>query len=73
MRKRKGSLTVEAVIIITFILFLLANFLEMGILLYQKSSNRECFNDLKSLDTVSKFYFIQEMEKIGEEVFENEF
>ena len=68
MKKRKGSFTIEAVIIIPFILFLLISFLEVGICFYQDSCNRACSDSLKRMDTISKFYFLQGIEKIGKEI-----
>ena len=69
MKHRKGSFTIEATIMIPFILFLLLHFLEIGIQLYQKSSNRDYSDDLRAMDTVSKFYILQNIGEIGEEIF----
>lgn len=73
MRRRKGSFTIEAVILIPFILFLFVNVLEVGIHFYQESKNREYYDNLENMDSVSKFYILQGIGEIGEEVLENEF
>lgn len=72
MKRRKGSFTIEATILISFILFLLMSILEMGINLYQESKNREYYDGLENMDTINKFYVLQGIGTIGEEVLEDE-
>lgn len=72
MKRRKGSFTIEAVILIPFIIFLLISILEMGIGLYQESKNREYYDGIKNLDTIAKFYTLQGIGVIGEEVLGDE-
>lgn len=72
MKRRKGSFTIEAAILIPFILFLLVSVLEMGIGLYQESKNREYYDGVKKQDIVAKFYVLQGIGAIGEEVLGDE-
>lgn len=72
MKRRKGSFTIEATILFSFILFLLMSILEMGINLYQESKDREYYDGLENMDTINKFYVLQGIGTIGEEVLEDE-
>jgi len=64
---KKGSFTIEAAVIIPFLLFLMISVLQMGISFYQESSMRTSLIQLSGFDAVSMFYRIQIISEIGEE------
>lgn len=63
----KGSFTVEAAILIPFLLFLLVGVLQIGIAFFQESVRRTSYHKLKTMDTVSEFYSLQILKELGEE------
>lgn len=72
MKCKKGSFTIEASILIPFILFLMMTILEMGISFYQNSVNRQIYAGLEELDAVAAFYKLQVIKEAGEKLLEDE-
>lgn len=72
MKRKKGSFTIEASILIPFILFLMMTILQMGISFYQNSVNREIYAGFEELDAVAAFYKLQVIKEAGEELLEDE-
>lgn len=69
---RKGSFTIEASILIPFILFLMMQILQMGISFYQESVTRNLVQKESSFDAVLVFYRLQVTDQIKEEVFDEQ-
>lgn len=67
----KGSFTVEASILMPFIMFLMVNVLQIGISFYQESVNRNVYEKLENMNAVATFYQLQILQQIGEEVSED--
>lgn len=72
MKRKKGSFTIEASILIPFILFLMMTILQMGISFYQNSVNREIYAGVEELDAVAAFYKLQVIKEAGEKLLEDE-
>lgn len=68
---QKGSFTIEAVIIIPFVLVMLFQVLRIGINFYEQSMEAEISEDVKNWDSVSAFYKISVLKEQGEAL-ENE-
>jgi len=69
MRKvLKGSFTIEASIIVPFVLFLMIMVLEIGIHFYQESISRQPMHELQKIDTISTFYHLQMVQELGKEL-----
>lgn len=64
---KKGSFTIEASIIIPFVLCIMVYVLQMGIQFYQESIERECMEGVEKWDAVSTFYRIQMLKEMEEE------
>lgn len=65
---QKGSFTIEAAILIPSILFFMMAVMECGIYFYQESVQRQSLEVLQKWDAVSRFYEIQLLKEIGEEI-----
>ncbi|MBQ2705329.1 MAG: hypothetical protein IJF60_00800 [Agathobacter sp.] len=71
---RKGvraSFTVEAAVIVPFVLFLSIGVLRIGIGFYQDSVNRKQDIKLQGMNSVERFYQLQMLEELGRDVYEN--
>lgn len=71
---RKGvraSFTVEAAVIVPFVLFLSIGVLRIGIGFYQDSLNRKQDIKLQGMNSVERFYQLQMLEELGRDVYEN--
>lgn len=71
---RKGvraSFTVEAAVIVPFVLFLSIGVLRIGIGFYQDSVNRKQDIKLQGMNSVERFYQLQMLEEFGRDVYEN--
>lgn len=66
-RLKRGSFTIEAAVIIPFVLMLTAGVLRGGISLYQESAGHETLEKLQKWDSVNYFYQIQKIKELGEE------
>ena len=67
----RASFTVEAAVIVPFILFLAMGVLRLGIGFYQESANRMPYAKLQELDSVKRFYQLQMLEELGKDMQEN--
>lgn len=56
MTMRKGSFTIEAVILIPLILGMLFQVLSLGIGFYERSMDEKVSKEFENWDSVSKFY-----------------
>lgn len=65
---KKGGFTVEAAILIPFLLFLFVGVLQLGITFFQYSVTRDCYEGLEGFDAVRKFYDLQMLKDVGEEM-----
>lgn len=65
---QKGSFTIEAAVLIPFVLFLMMTVMECGIYFYQQSAQRQMIEVLQKWDAVSRFYEMQLIKEIGEEI-----
>lgn len=65
---KKGSFTIEASILIPFILFLMMTVLRIGIEFYWESAAKNQIQEEVSFDAVSMFYRLQTLEELEEEV-----
>ena len=68
MKYQKGSFTIEAAILVPFILFLMMTVVEHGIELYQQSVERESLPALEEWDAVGYFYEIEGLKELEEEI-----
>ena len=66
MKGLKGSFTVEAVIIIPMILFMIIGVLEQGIAFYKECAEREVAETVTDWDAVSVFYDVWVLKELGE-------
>ena len=64
-RYKRGSFTIEAAIIIPFILFLMITVLQIGIKFYQESSLLERSEKWEAFHAVSMFYKLQILRELG--------
>lgn len=65
---QRGSFTVEAVIWIPIMVFLIIGTMQLGIRFFQDSLNRESYQRLQEPDIVQEFYNYQILGEIGEEI-----
>lgn len=65
---KKGSFTIEASIIIPFLLFLMIQILQIGIAFYQQSVTRNIAQEKTEFDAVAVFYQLHMMEKVKGEL-----
>ncbi len=63
----KGSFTIEASIIIPFVLCLMVYVLQTGIQFYQESKERQSIVEMENWDAVSAFYKVQMFKELEEE------
>lgn len=68
MKKISASYTIEAAIYIPFIVFLMFQTVELSIGYWQKSMEREIYEELQKMDTVKEFHFYQMIEEVEKEV-----
>ena len=66
MNRLKGSFTIEAVIIIPMILFMIIAVLEQGIQFYKESAEREVADVVTEWDAVSVFYDFWILKELGD-------
>lgn len=66
MKRFKGSFTVEAVILVPLILFMMIGILKEGIQFYEECVEREIAQDVREWDGVSRFYEIWMLKEVGE-------
>ena len=64
---KKGSFTIEAAILIPLLLFLFVGVLQIGITFFENSVRRECYEGIKNLDVVRRFYDLQIINEIGKD------
>ncbi|MBQ8626443.1 MAG: hypothetical protein IJ419_09825 [Agathobacter sp.] len=67
----RASFTVEAVIWIPILIFIIMTALRIGIGFFQESATREVYPELKKLDIVTEFYNYQIIGEIGKEIFDD--
>lgn len=67
----RGSFTIEAVIWIPIMVFLLSAIIKLGINFYLESENRTSYSGLLQLDIVQEFYNYQVLEEIGKELLDD--
>ena len=67
----RASFTVEAAVIVPFILFLSISVLGMGIEFYQDSIWRPSNERHLEIDCVKRFYQLQMLEDLGKDVYDN--
>ena len=65
--KQRASFTIEAVIWISLILYMMIGVLQEGIDCYQGHANRSQLQELKEWDSVSTFYELWVLKELGEE------
>ena len=63
---RKGSFTIEAVIWVPVLAGLMLAVLQEGITFYEKCVHRECYEELRSWDGVSRFYELWALKELEE-------
>lgn len=68
MRMQKGSFTVEAVIWIPLMLFMMMSVLQQGIQLYKESVQKEISKEVSDWDGVARFYEAWILKELGEEL-----
>lgn len=66
MKLLKGSFTIEAVVIIPIILFLMISVLKQGITFYKATIERKIPETITSWDAVSTFYDVWVLKEMGE-------
>lgn len=66
MKRFKGSFTIEAVILVPLILFMMIGILKEGIQFYEECVEREIAQDVREWDGVSRFYEIWMLKEVGE-------
>lgn len=66
MKLLKGSFTIEAVVIIPIILFLMISVLKQGITFYKATIERKIPEAITSWDAVSTFYDVWVLKEMGE-------
>ncbi|MBR2046109.1 MAG: pilus assembly protein [Agathobacter sp.] len=66
MNRLKGSFTIEAVIIIPMMLFMIIAVLEQGIQFYKESAEREVADVVTEWDAVSVFYDFWILKELGD-------
>ena len=64
----KASFTVEAAVIVPFILFLSIGALRLGIEFYQDSVHREQDMRILEMDSVEYFFQLQMLERLGKDM-----
>lgn len=64
---QKGSFTVEAAVYVPMMMFLVLITLRGGIAFFQESVNKDVYQGLTAMDTVSEFYTYQMIKEVGEE------
>ena len=64
---KKGSFTIEAAILIPFVLLLFVGILQIGISFFQYSVTREYYEGLNELDIVRQFYNMQMLKELGKD------
>ena len=67
-KRQKGSYTIEAVIYIPMIVFMLYQSVGIAIDFWQQSRTREVYEGLQTLDIVKEFYGYQILNEIGKEI-----
>lgn len=72
IKMQKGSFTVEASILMPFIMLLMVNVLQIGIVFYQESVNRTINEKLTNMNAVSTFYQLQILKEVEEEISKDE-
>lgn len=72
IKMQKGSFTVEASILMPFIMLLMVNVLQIGIVFYQESVNRTINEKLANMNAVSTFYQLQILKEVEEEISKDE-
>lgn len=70
MKTQKGSFTIEAVIWIPFILFMVIGILQEGIHFYKICEEQEISDEVRNWNGVSRFYEIWRLKEF-EEVWKN--
>lgn len=71
MKMQKGSFTIEAVIWISFMIYMMIGILQEGIHFYEESAEKEILEEVRDWDGVSRFYELWMLKELGEEL-ENE-
>lgn len=66
MRTQKGSFTIEAIIWISCMLFLMLGILQEGIGFYRESAEKNFSEDIENWDGVSRFYEVWMLKELGE-------
>ena len=64
---QRGSYTIEAAVYVPMIMFLILVTIRGSISFYKESKNKEVYEALVEIDTVSEFYTYQMIKNIGEE------
>ena len=67
-RWKKASFTIEAAILVPFLLFLFVGVLQIGITFFQNSVSRNAYKGLEKMDTVERFYHLQLLKELGEDI-----
>lgn len=67
----RASFTVEAAVIIPFMLLLSIGVIQLGIDFYWNSVNRTQDVRNQELDSVGRFYQLQMLEELGKDIYEN--
>lgn len=66
MTRQKGSFTIEAVILIPFVLFMMIGVLQQGIDFYESCAENEISQEVEEWDSVSRFYELWMLKEIRE-------
>lgn len=68
MKMQKGSFTIEAVIWIPLMLYMMLAVLQEGIQFYKESAEKEISKDVSEWNGVARFYDVWILKEFGEEL-----
>lgn len=68
MKMQKGSFTIEAVIWIPLMLYMMLAVLQEGIQFYKESAEKEISKDISEWNGVARFYDVWIFKEFGEEL-----